>query len=155
MSPAIVAAVLGAGAVGAVARYLVSRAFKNAGDTSFRAFLVRIPVFTVRSPAFSKGWGAGGGRSGFPWAVLVVNVAGSVIGGAVLGLAIRGDISADLRLILLTGLCGGVTTFSTFSVETVQLVLDGKGRTAAASVIANLVVGVGGAAAACAVTLAL
>lgn len=123
MSPAIVAAVLGAGAVGAVARYLVSRAF--------------------------------GGRSGFPWAVLVVNVTGSVIGGAVIGLAIRGDISADLRLILLTGLCGGVTTFSTFSVETVQLLLDGKGRTAAASVIANLVVGVGGAAAACAVVLAL
>lgn len=123
MSPVIVAAVLGAGAVGAVARYLVSRAF--------------------------------GGRSGFRWAVLVVNVTGSVIGGAVFGLAIRDDISADLRLILLTGLCGGVTTFSTFSVETVQLLLDGRGRTAAASVIANLVVGVGGAAAACAVVLAL
>jgi CrcB protein len=84
------------------------------------------------------------GRAG--WAVLAVNVAGSAIGGVVLGLAERAAVSADLRLVLLTGLCGGLTTFSTFGVETVQLVQDGRMRVAAWSVAANLVLGVGAAA---------
>ncbi|GAB3604711.1 hypothetical protein GCM10027413_01200 [Conyzicola nivalis] len=83
---------------------------------------------------------------GFPWAVLAVNVAGSLIGGAVLALAERAEVSADLRLILLTGLCGGLTTFSTFSVETVELARTGFTRVAVLSVAANLVLGVGAAA---------
>lgn len=122
MTPAIVAAVIGAGIVGAVARYLVSRAFAKAR---------------------------------FLWAVLVVNVVGSALGGLVLGLAIRGDLSSDIRLVLLTGLCGGLTTFSTWSVETIQLVLAGKTRAAALNVASNLLLGMGCAAAACAIALAL
>lgn len=90
-------------------------------------------------------------RPGFPWAVLSVNVVGSLVGGGVLALAERSAITADARLILLTGLCGGLTTFSTFSVETIDLVLDGRSRAAALSVGANLVVGVGAAALAYAV----
>ncbi|MDM4762219.1 CrcB family protein [Galbitalea sp. SE-J8] len=76
-----------------------------------------------------------------PWAVLVVNVAGAGVAGAVTAVA-----PDDWRLVLVTGLCGGITTFSTFSVETVQLVLDGRVRIAAASVALNLVLGVGAAA---------
>jgi len=82
----------------------------------------------------------------FVWAVLVVNVVGSAIGGAVLGLAERAAIGDDLRVILLTGLCGGLTTFSTFSVETIQLVQSGRTRSAIASVGANLLLGIGAAA---------
>jgi CrcB protein len=85
-------------------------------------------------------------RPGFPWAVLTVNLAGSLVGGAILALAERAAMTADLRLILLTGLCGGLTTFSTLGVETVQLVLDGKTRVALLSVAANLALGVGAAA---------
>jgi CrcB protein len=85
-------------------------------------------------------------RPGFGWAVLTVNVAGSLIGGAVLALAERAAVSGDLRLILLTGLCGGLTTFSTFSVETVRLIQAGKTRVALLSVAGNLVLGVGAAA---------
>ena len=81
------------------------------------------------------------------WAVLVVNVVGSAIGGAVLALAERGSVSADIRLILLTGFCGGLTTFSTFGVETIQLVLGGKAKVALLSVLANLALGVGAASA--------
>jgi CrcB protein len=88
-----------------------------------------------------------------PWAVLVVNVLGSAIGGAVLGLAQRGELSSDIRLIVLGGLCGGLTTFSTWSVETIQLVLDRKWRIAALSVAANLVLGIGAAALAYAITV--
>lgn len=81
-----------------------------------------------------------------PWAVLVVNVVGSGIGGAVLGLAQLGAVSSDIRLVLLGGLCGGLTTFSSWSVETIQLVQDGAWRVAALSVGANLLLGIGAAA---------
>ena len=81
-----------------------------------------------------------------PWGVLVVNVVGSAIGGVVLGLAERAAVGDDIRLILITGLCGGLTTFSTFSVETIQLVTEGKLRRAALSVAGNLVLGIGAAA---------
>ena len=84
--------------------------------------------------------------SGVPLAVLLVNTLGSALAGAVLGLAEAGAVSPDLRLILLTGFCGGLTTFSTFSVETIQLIVDGRWRTAIGSVSANLVLGIGAAA---------
>jgi CrcB protein len=81
-----------------------------------------------------------------PWAVLLVNVAGSALGGLAFGLADAGLWGAEARLIVLSGFCGGLTTFSTLSVETIQLVLDGRARIAAASVAANLALGVGAAA---------
>lgn len=81
------------------------------------------------------------GRGTLPWAVLVVNVVGSAIGGAVLGASQSGQLSGDLRLILLGGVAGGLTTFSTWSVETIELLQKGKWRPAAASVILNLVIG--------------
>ena len=81
--------------------------------------------------------------SRLPWAVLLVNVVGSLVGGIVLGLVQAGVIGADLRLILLSGLAGGLTTFSTFSVETIQLVMIGRWRSALVSVVANLVLGIG------------
>ena len=87
----------------------------------------------------------------FPWAVLIVNVVGSTIGGVLVGLAV--DDAA--RLILLTGLCGGLTTFSTLSVETVQLVLEKKTGTAAISIGLNLALGIGAAVAGWAVASAL
>jgi CrcB protein len=83
-----------------------------------------------------------------PWGVLVVNVAGSAIGGAVVGLATRFALGDDVRLVLLGGLCGGLTTFSTLSVETIQLAQEGKWREAIGGMAANLVLGVGAAAAA-------
>jgi CrcB protein len=80
-----------------------------------------------------------------PWGVLAVNIIGSAIGGTVLGLAEKAAISDDLRLVLLTGVCGGLTTFSTFSVETIQLVVDRELGRAGASVAGNLVLGIGAA----------
>lgn len=74
------------------------------------------------------------------WGVLIVNVVGSGIGGALLALT-----TGDVRVILLTGFCGGLTTFSTFSVETIQLVMIGRWRTALLNVGANLVLGIGAA----------
>lgn len=79
-------------------------------------------------------------RAGFPWAVLIVNIAGSAIAGAAIGLADVGGAS-ELRYVLLGGVAGGLTTFSTFSVETVQLVIERRARAAMLSVAANLVGG--------------
>ena len=84
-------------------------------------------------------------RSRLPWAVLLVNVVGSLIGGVVLGLAQAGTIGTDARLVVLSGLAGGLTTFSTFSTETVQLALAGRWRTASLSVAANLAFGIAAA----------
>lgn len=91
-------------------------------------------------------------RPGFPWAVLVVNLVASAIGGAVLGLAYRGLLSEEWRLVLLTGLAGGISTFSTWSVDTLQLALNGRARVALVSVAANLFLGLGAAAGAFALT---
>jgi len=82
------------------------------------------------------------------WAVLVVNVVGSLVGGVLIG-----STSGDLRVILLTGFCGGLTTFSSLTVETVQLVLEGRARRALLSVGLNLVLGVGAAALGLALTV--
>ncbi|MCA0216464.1 MAG: CrcB family protein [Actinobacteria bacterium] len=121
----IAAAVIVAGALAAVARWLVARWLSSAE----------------------------GAYRNLPIAVLIVNVVGSALGGAVLGLATAGGVDAGIRLVLLTGLCGGLTTFSTFSVETVQYVTEGKWRIALASVVANLVLGIGAAAGAYALTV--
>lgn len=77
------------------------------------------------------------GRGRIPWGVLVVNVAGSFIAGLALGL----PLDPTAKLIVLTGFCGGLTTFSTLSVDTLQLILDGKRRAAAANVLLTLALG--------------
>lgn len=81
--------------------------------------------------------------SGFPWATLVINITGSfLIGALVETLALRWDTSQAMRAFLVVGLCGGYTTFSTFSLDVaVQL---GRGATVAAAlyVIASLTLSV-------------
>lgn len=86
-----------------------------------------------------------------PGGVLLVNVVGALIGGAALGLAERASIPDDLRLIILTGVCGGLTTFSTWSVETFELVDNGRWRAGLVNVGVTLLLGL----AACAGAYAL
>ncbi len=98
---------------------------------------------------------AGRSRSRLPWAVFAVNAVGCAIGGVVLGLVDAGVIGADVRLIVLSGLAGGLTTFSTWSTETVQLAMTRRWPMAVLNVALNLVVGVATVAAADALTVAL
>ena len=83
------------------------------------------------------------GNARFPWAVLIVNVIGSAIGGTLLALVHVAGISPDWYTVIVTGFAGGLTTFSTWSVQTIQLISDGHWREAALSVGLNLVVGLG------------
>jgi len=63
----------------------------------------------------------------FPTATFIVNVIGSFILGVIAGLVTHHDVSNNVRLLIGTGLCGGLTTFSTFGYETLRLV-ESKNR---------------------------
>jgi CrcB protein len=83
--------------------------------------------------------------SPFPWGTLVVNIAGCLILGTLTGATLAGATSESVRLLLGTGLCGALTTYSTFSYETLRLAEDGARFFAAANVIASVVAGLGAA----------
>jgi CrcB protein len=90
-----------------------------------------------------SGWVQHATGAFFPYGTLAVNVAGSLILGFVLGLgAGRYLIAPEWRLFLATGFCGGFTTFSTFSYETLALIEDQQwwaaGGNALGSVLACL-----------------
>jgi CrcB protein len=57
----------------------------------------------------------------FPRAILVVNTVGSLVAGVTLGLVLVDALTFDAALVVWVGFCGGLTTFSTFAVETVLL----------------------------------
>lgn len=82
---------------------------------------------------------------GFPVATLTVNVMGSIIMGLLVGyFAFRGDASQHWRLFLTTGVLGGFTTFSTFSLDIALLWERGQTLGAFLYVLASLVLAVGG-----------
>ncbi|AKC39090.1 Putative protein CrcB homolog 2 [Mycolicibacterium phlei] len=86
-----VIAVILAGALGAVARFVVDSLIKH--RRTFR----------------------------FPWATLLINLSGSALIGVVAGAVIFHHSSSALLAVVGTGFCGGYTTFSTASVESVRL----------------------------------
>jgi fluoride exporter len=63
----------------------------------------------------------------FPWATFTVNIAGSLLIGLLMGYGSRNNSSGqDLQLLLVTGFCGGFTTFSAFSADNLLLLKDGR-----------------------------
>lgn len=75
----------------------------------------------------------------FPWGTFAVNAAGSLLLGVLTGAAV----STPVYALLGTGLCGALTTYSTFSYETLRLAETGRGFLAGANVLASLLVGLG------------
>jgi CrcB protein len=64
---------------------------------------------------------------GFPTGTLAVNVIGSLVIGTVMTLSVeRGLVGDDVRILLTAGFCGGFTTMSTFSYETLALLRGGE-----------------------------
>ncbi|HSA49781.1 MAG TPA: fluoride efflux transporter CrcB [Yinghuangia sp.] len=80
-----------------------------------------------------------------PWGTVVVNVIGSLVLGVLTGAVVAGAASSDVQLLLGTGLCGALTTYSTFSYETLTLAEQGHRAHALANVAVSLVAGVGAA----------
>ncbi|TAD72956.1 MAG: fluoride efflux transporter CrcB [Sphingomonadales bacterium] len=89
--------------------------------------------------------GLAGAGNAFPWGTLAVNIAGSLLMGALLGWLARGNLAEQTtesaRLLLGVGLLGGFTTFSAFSAELVTMLHRGQAGLAAGYVVASLVAG--------------
>ena len=100
-----------AGALGALARYLLSHIVTAAAGTKF------------------------------PYATLLINVTGSLVIGLIFVLTGRHLLSTAMQLILATGFLGGYTTFSTMSWETVQLARGGNMRASITYLGGNVVLG--------------
>ena len=83
--------------------------------------------------------------TGFPWHTLAVNVVGSLAMGLIVGwLALRAEAnwSQPLRLFLTTGICGGFTTFSAFSLDALLLWERGQALAAATYAGASVVLSI-------------
>jgi CrcB protein len=110
----ILAVALG-GAVGSVARYLV---------------------------------GIGSGKLfgfNFPWGTLIINIAGSMLIGAFAGLfAFKWDLPQSVRIFLTVGVCGGFTTFSTFSLDSYYLIERGQLAAAGLYIASSVILSIAG-----------
>ena len=80
-------------------------------------------------------------RFGLPLGTLAVNVAGSFVLGLVASLSAHGAVAGWVLTLVGTGFCGALTTFSTFSFETLRLVESGRARAAFGNVAVSLVAG--------------
>jgi CrcB protein len=114
MTPQFILSVAAGGAIGSVARYLV-------GIGSGKMFGVN-----------------------FPWGTLIINVTGSFLIGLFVGLfATKWDLPQAVRIFLIVGICGGYTTFSTFSLDSFYLMERGDAVAAGAYMIGSVVLSSG------------
>lgn len=114
MTPQFILAVAAGGAIGSVARYLV-------GIASGKAF-----------------------GMAFPWGTLIINVTGSFLIGLFAALfAVKWDLPQAARIFLTVGICGGYTTFSTFSLDAWYLIERGEIASAAVYMAASVLLSLG------------
>ncbi len=92
--------VMGGGALGSACRYLVGLALQPAQPDTF------------------------------PWATLTVNLLGSMLIGGLAGIFENLSVTYELKLLLVTGILGGFTTFSAFTLENLNLIKSGHIKTA-------------------------
>ena len=79
--------------------------------------------------------------TGFPYGTLTVNVLGSLAIGFLYVLMLeRGAMNAEWRALMITGLLGALTTFSTFSLETLNLIESGELAKAGINVLLSVIV---------------
>lgn len=64
---------------------------------------------------------------GSPWGTFIVNISGCFLIGILWALSLKSNLFSDsMKLFLMTGVCGGYTTFSAFSLENISLLKEGK-----------------------------
>ena len=80
----------------------------------------------------------------FPYGTMIVNVVGSLLMGLVIEWFVRRGGGTQLRLLLATGLLGGFTTFSSFSLDAVALWQRGEGVLATGYVVGSVALGLAG-----------
>ncbi len=77
----------------------------------------------------------------FPLGTLVVNLAGSLLIGLLWGLLDTGSLSTHTRAFVFIGIFGGFTTFSTYTLESLNLFKDGDIKLAVINILANNILG--------------
>jgi CrcB protein len=85
--------------------------------------------------------------AGFPWGTLLINVLGSFVIGLYGALTLADGpmpATADMRAFVMVGICGGFTTFSSFSLQTVDLLQAGETAAAAFYIVASVALCVAG-----------
>ena len=81
----------------------------------------------------------------FPWGTFIINITGSTVMGLIAGyLAYKSEASQPWRLFLMTGILGGYTTFSAFSLDTAVLYERGELGLALAYVLGSVVLSIAG-----------
>ncbi len=98
-----------AGAVGAVARFVIDATFRARYGTTF------------------------------PWPTVLINITGSLLLGILTGFVLYHHSGKDVALVIGTGFCGGYTTFSTAMFETVRLIQQNAWRAALSNMVATTV----------------
>ena len=116
-----VAALVIAGALGAVSRFWLDSSIKSRWSTTI------------------------------PWGTWLINVTGSLLLGLLAGLVTYHSMPAEIQAVIGTGFCGGYTTFSTASFETVRLIEQRRIRASLLYAVASVVASAG----ACGVGLAI
>jgi CrcB protein len=112
MKAGIVASVAAGGAIGSVARYAVA---------------------TIQNPTWT----------GFPYGIFIVNVSGGFVMGVLTELmALKFNVSPEVRAFLTTGIMGGYTTFSTFSLESALLIQRGAYVTASGYIVGSAILSI-------------
>jgi CrcB protein len=81
----------------------------------------------------------------FPWGTFTVNVTGSLILGVLAGGTAAGSVPGSVMALLGTGFCGALTTYSTFSYETLRLAGEGAALFAALNAGLSVIAGLGAA----------
>ena len=85
------------------------------------------------------GWVQAGAGGAFPWGILVVNVTGAFVAGLLMTVLLeRTSVSDEVRTGLLVGVLGGYTTFSTFSLQSLDLADAGLWGYVALNVLASV-----------------
>src|SRR5215470_13765141 len=114
MTPTLILAVAAGGAIGSVARYVV-------GVWAAKLF---------------------GGH--LPWGTLIINVSGSFLIGLFIALfAVDWQLPQPMRVFLVVGICGGYTTFSTFSLDSYKLIQSGEVVAAGTYMMGSVLLSVG------------
>jgi CrcB protein len=94
--------------------------------------LARYVISTLASPISGQ----------LPWGTIIINITGSFVIGLFGTLTLasgRHPVSENMRLFVMIGLCGGYTTFSSFSLQTLDLMRNGAMTRAAVNVVASVV----------------
>lgn len=78
-------------------------------------------------------------RPSFPWATLLANVLACLVLGLLVGLSVKGKLGGPASVLLMAGFCGGFSTFSTFTNDTIQMLAAGLWWKAVANILASMV----------------